>query len=148
MQSPENLLLDSLESSQKLAKELSVKLEKGSVVKLKGNLGAGKTTFAGFVINNLLDIKTNIISPTFTLVNSYFSEVKNCEIYHYDLYRLKKKEEIWELGIEDSILNGITIIEWPEIIESILPEDKNFSFEFSLEVINSEEIRSCKIFGL
>ena len=86
-----------------------------------GKLGIGKTTLVKFILKNYLGKEINVNSPTFSLVNLY--EINNLRIWHYDLYRLKNKSEIYNLDIELA-LRDCTIIEWPEIIEDILPNDR------------------------
>lgn len=110
----------SIEDTQTLAHGLGSLLSKRDVVALKGDLGAGKTTFARFLIQSLMGSETTVPSPTFTLVQTY--ESKKQEVWHFDLYRLKNPEEIFELGIEDAFLNGITLIEWPERMKDYLPK--------------------------
>lgn len=94
--------------------------QKGDIFALYGTLGAGKSTFSRFFIQNLSDAQ-EVPSPTFTLVQSY--EGNDFEIYHYDMYRLKSPEEAYELGIEESFYNGVNLIEWPEKIGYLLPKN-------------------------
>jgi len=109
--------IQTLDETSNLAKQIATQIKEGDIVCLKGDLGAGKTYFAGKLIQELLNINTPITSPTFQLLQTYEN------IHHYDLYRLKSPDEAYELGIEDS-LDGtkIVIIEWPEIIRHILPK--------------------------
>ena len=92
-------------------------LRAADVVLLKGGLGAGKTTWARGLICSLLG-DTEVPSPTYTLVQTY--NAPDFEIYHFDLYRLKQENEIWELGIDEALDDGICVIEWPERIEGLL----------------------------
>ena len=108
----------SLKGLQEQARYLAHSLGAGNVVCLIGDLGSGKTTFAAALINELTG-ELNATSPTFNLVHTY--NHSRFLIWHFDLYRLKSIEEVYHLGIEDAFGNGLTIIEWPEIIESILP---------------------------
>ena len=119
--------------SQKLAKKTKV----GDVFFLSGDLGAGKTTFARLFINSIFDKKNinrpkNIKSPSFPIMINY--SLAEYEICHYDLYRLKDKSELLEIGILEDLKNNISIIEWPELILN------NFSFTdyylIQFEVIN------------
>jgi tRNA threonylcarbamoyl adenosine modification protein YjeE len=103
--------------TEKLAKELAARLSPGSVLSLYGGLGAGKTTLAREVIRILTGV-SGAVSPTFTLVQEY--EGKGLSVAHYDFYRLKSADEVFELGLEDFISRGMAIIEWPEIIEDYL----------------------------
>jgi len=108
--------ISKLSALKKLAVTLSSACEAGDVVLLKGDLGAGKTTFARYFIQNLCS-SANVTSPTFNLVNIYKSDAG--PIYHYDLYRLTKAEETNELAMDDAFKHGITLIEWPEHVEDI-----------------------------
>ena len=86
-----------------------------------GAMGAGKTTLIKAVCREL-GSKDNITSPTFALINEYSTEDR-AVIYHFDFYRIKKLEEAYDLGYEDYIYSGnYCFIEWPEMIESLLPE--------------------------
>ncbi|QED23258.1 tRNA (adenosine(37)-N6)-threonylcarbamoyltransferase complex ATPase subunit type 1 TsaE [Candidatus Deianiraea vastatrix] len=88
-----------------------------SVIFLKGDLGAGKTFFAKCLISKLCEISQDAIdSPTFSICNEYFSK-NGDKILHYDLYRIKNIDEIYEIGLFDEIGNTM-LIEWPQIIEN------------------------------
>ncbi len=90
----------------------------GDIIALKGDLGAGKTTFArGFI--RARGGTEEVPSPTFTLVQVY--ELTSAAIWHFDLYRLKSPEEAWELDIEEAFAEGISLIEWPERLGPLLP---------------------------
>jgi len=93
----------------------------GDVIALKGDLGAGKTSFARAFIRSRGAVE-EVPSPTFTLVQVY--ELPPVAIWHFDLYRLKSAEEAWELGIEDAFSEGISLIEWPERLGSLLPRHR------------------------
>ncbi len=110
-------------SEQKFLFEITSKisnfLDKGDNLLLFGELGVGKTTFVRFLINELQSKKnidtTEVLSPTFNILNEY--QINNINIKHYDLYRIKQKEELENLDLfqEKDVIN---IIEWPEIISS------------------------------
>lgn len=100
-------------------KRLATVVQAPLTILLEGDLGAGKTTLARFLIQTLVGAPCEVPSPTFTLVQTYDS--LHGAIHHYDLYRLKRCEEAIELGIEESLATAITLIEWPRIIDSILP---------------------------
>lgn len=112
------------EDTKKIAEKIASKVVKGTVITLNGNLGAGKTFFAECFINYFNKIEgraeENVVSPTFNIVKIYNSN--NFNIYHFDLYRLKNKEEIFELDIEDAFEN-VSIVEWPELIKDLLPNN-------------------------
>jgi tRNA threonylcarbamoyladenosine biosynthesis protein TsaE len=93
----------------------------GDVIALKGELGAGKTSFARAFIR-ARGCEEEVPSPTFTLVQIY--ELAGAAIWHFDLYRLKSAEEAWGLGIEDGFIQGISLIEWPERLGSLLPRHR------------------------
>jgi len=85
-----------------------------------GNMGAGKTTFIQSVCK-ILGTNDNVTSPTFALINEYKTEAKK-SIFHFDFYRIKNMEEAFDLGYEDYIYSGnYCLIEWPEMIEPLLP---------------------------
>ncbi|HEY1433273.1 MAG TPA: tRNA (adenosine(37)-N6)-threonylcarbamoyltransferase complex ATPase subunit type 1 TsaE [Stellaceae bacterium] len=88
------------------------------IIALKGELGAGKTSFARAFIR-ARGTEEEVPSPTFTLVQVY--DVDPTAIWHFDLYRLRDPEEAWELGIEDAFATGISLIEWPERLGPLLP---------------------------
>lgn len=102
------------------AKVISKDLKSGDVIALSGELGAGKTTISQFIINNLSGKNEFVTSPTFNIVQTYEASNSNI-IWHFDLYRLKSESEVWDIGIEDAFMTGISIIEWPEIIKNLLP---------------------------
>ncbi len=86
-----------------------------------GRMGAGKTTFIK-AICEVLDVEDVITSPTFAIINEY--ESPDTTIYHFDFYRIKKLEEVYDMGYEDYFYSGgLCFIEWPELIEELLPED-------------------------
>jgi tRNA threonylcarbamoyladenosine biosynthesis protein TsaE len=101
-----------------LAAEVAALAEPGDVIALKGELGAGKTTFARAFIR-ARGARDEVPSPTFTLVQVY--DDGGTTIWHFDLYRLRSPEEAWELGIEDAFADGISLIEWPERLGPLLP---------------------------
>lgn len=91
---------------------------KHNILLLKGNLGAGKTTFTQFLLKNL-GSTDEVNSPTYSIVNEYNSP--KGKIYHFDLYRLKNIEEVYDIGIEEYLDNAfLCIIEWPEVYEDEL----------------------------
>lgn len=90
----------------------------GDVIALKGELGAGKTTLARAFIRARGGDET-VPSPTFTLVQVY--DLAGGAVWHFDLYRLRQADDAWELGIEDALRDGISLIEWPERLGTSLP---------------------------
>ena len=132
--------------TEELASRFSKKLKPGNVVFLYGEMGVGKTTFIRYLINNFqknnkLEI-TEVTSPTFNLLNEY--RINQFKINHYDLYRLKKTEEIKNLDLFEDINNTIILIEWPQIIEK---KPKNL-IELIFEYGKDHQTRSVQIKGL
>ena len=88
-----------------------------------GKMGAGKTTFVKAVCEEL-GVDDVITSPTFSIVNEYRSADTGELIYHFDFYRVKKIDEVYDMGFEDYFYSGaLCFIEWPELCEEVLPED-------------------------
>lgn len=108
--------LNSLETAA-IAVRVSFLLHSRDVILLKGDLGAGKSTFARALIKALCGEETEVPSPTFTLVQTY--EAPLFTLWHFDLYRLKEPQEIYELGIEEAFRSGVSLIEWPERLGSL-----------------------------
>lgn len=101
------------------AADLAARLRPGDAVLLEGDLGAGKTTLARALIRHLKnDPGLTVPSPTFTLVQVY--DTPSSPLWHFDLYRLKDPDEIYELGWEDAA-SGICLIEWPERLGPLTP---------------------------
>ena len=116
------VICDSFQETKIFASRLSKKIQKGQVIALKGDLGSGKTTFSQGIAEGL-GIEQHVGSPTFKLVSEYVGKV--LKLYHVDCYRLNNAEEFLNLGGENLLLpdNGITLIEWANIIQELLPED-------------------------
>ena len=105
-------------ATAELAARLAALAQPGDVIALKGELGAGKTSFARAFIRARGDAG-EVPSPTFTLVQVY--DLPGGSVWHFDAYRLRDPEEAWELGIEDAFADGISLIEWPERLGSLVP---------------------------
>lgn len=106
------------QATVELAQALAARAVAGDVFALYGTLGMGKSVFARAFIQRLTGAE-EVPSPTFTLVQTY--EAPEFEIYHYDLYRLKSPDEIFELDIEEAMYQGVCLIEWPEKMGGYLP---------------------------
>jgi tRNA threonylcarbamoyladenosine biosynthesis protein TsaE len=102
-----------------IARRLAPAARAGDVIALHGDLGAGKTCFARGFIAALTGDGEEAPSPTFTLVQTYDSA--RGTIWHFDLYRLERPDDVLELGYEDALTEGIVLIEWPERIAALLP---------------------------
>ena len=113
---------------QEFANFIAKFVSPGVVILLNGELGAGKTTFAKFIICNLAQEEINVTSPTFNIVNVY--DTKIGKIWHYDLYRVEDISELYELSFEDAF-NDISIIEWPNIAQSYTKGENIISINIS-----------------
>lgn len=105
-----------------LGRRLGAQLEAGDVVCLSGGLGAGKTTLARGAIEAWTGAPEDAPSPTYTLVQTY--DGPKGPLWHVDLYRLKRAEEAWELGLEEAFAEAACLIEWPERLGAMLPGDR------------------------
>ena len=115
--------IQSLESIHEAAREFIAAMGDNTVFALYGKMGAGKTTFVKALCEEL-GVSDVISSPTFAIVNEYRSEEAGELIYHFDFYRIKKLEEVYDMGYEDYFYSGaLCFIEWPELIEDVLPGD-------------------------
>ena len=116
-----NIRIESLEKISEAAREFVSTMGDARVFAFYGQMGAGKTTFIKAVCEEL-GVADTITSPTFAIVNEYTAALG--PIYHFDFYRIKKLEEVYDMGYEDYFYSGaLCLIEWPELIEELLPED-------------------------
>ena len=118
--------------TKKLAEKLSNFLKKGDIVFLFGEMGTGKTTFVKYLINSM-QMKNNedileVQSPTFNILNEY--EVNGLKILHYDLYRLKDKKELENVGQIKNQTDKLILIEWPELIEDNVSSTISINFAY------------------
>lgn len=105
------------------AREFIGQMGDDTVFAFYGKMGAGKTTFIK-ALCKLLGVEDEVNSPTFAIINEYRSETTAELIYHFDFYRIKKLEEVYDLGYEDYFYSGaLCFIEWPELVEELLPLD-------------------------
>ena len=120
------LALPDLAATNDLAGRIARLARTGDVIGLGGDLGVGKTTFARAYINAVAATchapPEEVPSPTFTLVQIYPFEI--CTLYHFDLYRIDHAEDVFELGIEEAFVDGVSLIEWPERMAALLPADR------------------------
>ena len=144
-----NFISKSEEDTISLAQKLIKVVKTGDVFALYGTLGMGKSVFSRAMIQSLLgDI--DVPSPTFTLLQFY--EAENFDIYHFDLYRLKSPEEVFEIGLEDAVYSGVSLIEWPENAGGYLPRDvfkvtiepSEYGRSISIDTDNLEKINRLK----
>lgn len=138
--------LDGLAATAALAADLARLARPGDVIGLSGDLGTGKTSFARAFINARARASGTEVgevpSPTFTLVQTY--DLPGVTIWHFDLYRLERPEDAYELGIEDAFAGGLSLIEWPERAAALLPADR-LELEFSFS--ESPDRRHVRLVG-
>ena len=114
-----NFKINKIEDWQNVIDQILPELNH-NILLLKGNLGAGKTTFTQFLLKNF-ESTDEVSSPTYAIVNEYDSP--RGKIFHFDLYRMKSIEEVYQIGIEEYLDNAfLCIIEWPEIYEEELAD--------------------------
>ena len=119
------MIINSLDQLNQISLKIITKINKEDCILLFGEIGVGKTTLTRLLINNLQnqnkEEETEVLSPTFNIVYEY--EVGRFKIMHYDLYRLKTKKDIQQLGVFEQSVNNIKVIEWAEIIKN-KPRDR------------------------
>ena len=116
--------IESLDNIRAAAHEFIQNMGDAHVFAFYGKMGAGKTTFVKAICEEL-GVKDVITSPTFAIINEYTSATQGGgPIFHFDFYRIKKLEEVYDMGYEDYFYCGaLCFIEWPELIEELLPDD-------------------------
>lgn len=129
------VITQSENETEKIASGLVAELKPDDILLLHGDLGAGKTVFARSLIRTLAgrdDLE--VPSPTFTLVQTYDTE--KGPLWHFDLYRLKEAAEVYELGWEDALSEGIVLVEWPERLGDLTPPG---FLDISISTVENEE---------
>ena len=117
------ITIDSMDGIREAARQFIGNMGDASVFAFYGGMGAGKTTFIKAICEEL-GVEDVITSPTFAIVNEYRANKTGELIYHFDFYRIKKIEEVYDMGYEDYFYSGaLCFIEWPELIEELLPDD-------------------------
>ena len=123
--------IQSIDTIRESAREFIQNIGNRTVFAFYGKMGAGKTTFVKAICEEL-GVEDVITSPTFAIINEYqvtgdsqhLTPTTQHPIFHFDFYRIKKLEEVYDMGYEDYFYSGaLCFIEWPELIEEILPED-------------------------
>ncbi len=115
--------IDSLDNIREAARRFVNAIGDSTVIAFYGKMGAGKTTFIKAVCEEL-GVDDVITSPTFAIVNEYRSDATGELIYHFGFYRIKKLDEVYDMGYEDYFYSGaLCLIEWPELVEELLPGD-------------------------
>ena len=139
------MIVKSLEHLNSLSQKVAEKLSKNDCIFLIGEIGVGKTTFARYLINYLQEKNgekiTEVLSPTFNLLYEY--DLKGIKIMHYDLYRIRDKKELKQLGIFLDNQDTIKIIEWPQLINIPLSD----KLEIYLDYVKNEKEREIKFIG-
>ena len=133
--------INSLDNIHEAAKQFIAAMEDNTVFAFYGKMGAGKTTFIKAICEEL-GVTDVINSPTFAIVNEYRSDETGELIYHFDFYRIKKLDEVYDMGYEDYFYSGaLCFIEWPELVEEVLPGD---AVKVIIEEIE-DDIRSIRL---
>lgn len=116
-------IMNTLADTAPAARAFAENMGDRTVFSFYGPMGVGKTTFIKALCAEL-GIQDVVNSPTFALVNEYRSETTGALVYHFDFYRVRKLEEVYDMGFEDYVYSGaVCLIEWPELVEDLLPED-------------------------
>lgn len=114
--------ISSVDDLSQVAKDIVELTKKVKIVAFFGPMGAGKTTLIKKICH-LFGVKDEVNSPTFALVNEY-KDADSKPIYHFDFYRIKKLEEVFDIGYEDYFYSGhICLLEWPQMIENLMPDE-------------------------
>lgn len=117
------IIIKSPETIRESAKAFVEAMGDSTIFAFYGSMGAGKTTFIKAICEEM-GVEDVITSPTFAIVNEYRSATSGELIYHFDFYRIKKLDEVYDMGYEDYFYSGaLCFIEWPELIEDVLPGD-------------------------
>jgi tRNA threonylcarbamoyladenosine biosynthesis protein TsaE len=124
------LILEDVQATLDVGRELGTLLRAGDKIALSGTLGAGKTTLARGVLEGL-DYDGEVPSPTFAIVQQYEPPETRIPVAHVDLYRIIGPEEIPELGLEDTLADGAMIVEWPDRMPDSFWDD---ALEIALEI--------------
>lgn len=128
--------------TEMIAKALVKKLKPSDVICLRGDLGVGKTAFVQGLVKGL-GVTEPISSPTFTIVNCYTGG--KMPIYHFDVYRIEDSDEMYEIGFDEYVYgDGVTVIEWPDNIADILP-DNAYNITIEKDYEKGENFRRIEI---
>ena len=116
------ITINGLDTIRSAARQFIENIGSSRVFAFYGKMGAGKTTFVNALCEEL-GCDDVITSPTFAIVNEY-TDGEQQPVYHFDFYRIKKLEEVYDMGYEEYFYSGaLCLIEWPELIEDVLPDD-------------------------
>ena len=139
--SERRISIKGVDEMRELGLELAAALEPGDIIAMVGNLGTGKTTLSKYIAEGL-GVTEALSSPTFNIVKEYRSG--RLPLFHFDVYRLADSDEFIEIGGEEYFYekNGVSIIEWADIVEDILPEDTKYIYiEYGAD--ENERIYRC-----
>ena len=132
---------NSPDETQAFAADMAKRLSAGDVLCLYGDLGAGKTAFVQGLAKGL-GIDEPITSPTFTIVNEYEGRLP---LYHFDVYRIADSDEMYEVGFDEYVYGeGVSVIEWPQLIADILP-DRRYDIEIKKDLEKGENYREITV---
>ena len=129
--------INGIQSLETVARQFWSAISEHRVIAFYGSMGAGKTTFIT-ALCKALGVEDTVNSPTFTLVNEY-EAADGMPVWHFDFYRIERPEEALDIGLEEYLYgDGLCLIEWPENIEPLLPED---CLKVYLEVVGADQRR-------
>lgn len=125
-----------VKKTQKFAREIAKTLKKSDLLLIKGDLGAGKSIFCREIIRFLAkNDDLEVPSPTFTLIQTY--DGSDFPISHFDLYRLEDPEDLYEIGWEDALSDGLTLVEWPEKLGHLKPVNRS-TFQIAIDPMEGD----------
>ena len=135
-----SLTIKTLNDLKQISQEILHIIEGKRIICFYGEMGAGKTTLIKAICDEM-GVKDNVASPTFALINEYRDKVGG-KIFHFDFYRINKIEEVYDFGYEEYFYNseGICFIEWPELIEDILPTENVCKLRISVNTDKSRNV--------
>jgi tRNA threonylcarbamoyladenosine biosynthesis protein TsaE len=128
---------ESVEETSRIGEQLGRLLNKGNIICLSGDLGAGKTAFTQGIAKGM-EVKDYVTSPTYTIINEYEGRLP---LYHFDVYRLNDVSEMYELGYEEYFFgDGVVVLEWADIVRDIIPGERLWITILNTKGDNSREI--------
>jgi tRNA threonylcarbamoyladenosine biosynthesis protein TsaE len=131
------MILGSEQATDRFGRALALKLRAGDIILLMGEMGAGKTAFSRGVLRGL-GFEGDVPSPTFPILISYEAPDVSLPIGHVDLYRLDDASDLVELGLDEMLLDGVLIVEWPDLLPDRIKRD---ALHLTLEKLSDEERR-------
>ena len=137
-----NQILNTSDETADLAERISAQLRIGDTLLLQGDIGAGKSFFARALIQSLQNHPEDVPSPTFTLVQTYTTNIG--EVWHADLYRLNNPSEAEELGLAEAFSDAICLIEWPDRLANLAPPD---AITLSFTTLANDDMRQISFSG-